>query len=357
MPNVPTRNQSIIARQAEALAMREAGSTWHEIATRCGYASHGAAQYAVRAARRRGGEVLTHYGRGTSPEGMPSWATRRFGVEIEHNGISLDATARALRGAGFEVINEGWTHRVCREWKVVPDGSCGNEAVTPIIRGAQGFASLKTAMGAIREAGARVDVRCGMHVHLDMSDMNGPEMARFVALYVRHQDDIDNLVPRSRRGNTYAHRVDTGELDTIIDAFTNNGTTPARWTQHRRYKTINVMAYPKYGSIEVRQHQGTLNFTKARAWILLMMAMVEVARQDRCGEVVHGPGFVDSVCGIVGGFSATTVARLNARREDATSSSCTLPWVMPMPTPTTVAPVLGGCDCEDCVAARNGVTV
>lgn len=350
MPNVPTRNPETIARQADALAMRERGFTWHQIATALGYASHGAAQYAVRAARRRGGATLTHYGRGTAPEGMPTWATRRFGVEIEHNGISLDATARALRGAGFDVVHEGWTHRVCREWKVVPDSSCGNEAVTPIMRGSAGFASLKTAMGALRSAGARVDVRCGMHVHLDMSDLTGPEIARLVALYVSHQDDIDNLLPRSRRGNTYARRVDAGELDTILDSFTRFGIAPARWSQDRRYRTINVMAFPKYGSIEVRQHQGTLNFTKARAWVLLMMALVEVARQGRGAEVMHGPEFVNSVCAIVGGFSATTIARLNARREDASSPS-TLPTVAPGGSIDT----FGGCDCEDCVAARAGV--
>lgn len=358
MPNTPTRNPEIIARQHEALELRERGYTWHQIANRLGYGSHGAAQYAVRAARRRGGAPITHYGRGTSPEGTPGWATRRFGVELEHNGISLDASARALRGAGLEVINEGWTHRVCREWKIVPDSSCGNEAVTPILRGASGFASLKTAMAALRGAGARVDARCGMHVHLDMSDLNGAEMARFVALYVNHQDDIDNIVPPSRRGNTYARRVETGELDTIVDAFTRTGTTPWRWTQDRRYRTINVMSFPKYGSIEVRQHQGTLNFTKARAWVLLMMAMVEVARQDRCGEVMHGPEFVNSVVAIVGGFSATTVERLNNRRANTTAASFTRPFNYGVPVPNpNAAPVVGGCDCEDCLAARNGVSV
>jgi hypothetical protein len=169
-------------------------------------------------------------------------------------------------------------------------------------------------MRATSAAGGKVDKRCGTHVHLDTSDLDGPAIARFVQLYVQHQDSIDELMPRSRRGNYYARRVDTGELATIVDAFSMMRSTPRGWSQDRRYRTINVMAFPKHGTIEVRQHQGTLNFGKLRAWVMLLMAMIEVARLDRCNEVGDGAQFVADVARIAG-MKRSTVRRLEAQRR------------------------------------------
>jgi hypothetical protein len=44
-----------------------------------------------------------------------------------------------------------------------------------------------------------------------------------------------------------------------------------------RYRTVNVTAYPKYGSIEFRQHQGTLSYAKMLRWVKLGQSIVEAA--------------------------------------------------------------------------------
>jgi len=297
-----------------------------DIAARLGYASHGAATYAIRAAQIRNGANIVHYGQDAPARTMVGWAYRNFGLEIEHNGCSLNATARAIRDAGLPCQNSGYTHRVTSDWKAVHDGSCGNEAVSPILSGTEGFAQVSAVMRALTAAGGRVDRRCGMHVHIDMAGLTGEQIARFVALYVHHQADIDNLMPPSRVGNYYARTIAESELVTITDAFRTAGTTPSNWSQDRRYKTLNVMAFPKYGTMEVRQHQGTLNPQKARAWVLFLLAMVEVARLDRCEDVAFGADFVKTVCQIAGGVPRQVVRRLEDRRR---SQRDTTPDVLP----------------------------
>jgi hypothetical protein len=58
---MPAPTPSSRQRQDRALALRNAGQSWHEVAASCGYRSHGAAQYAVLA-QMRAGATLVHYG-------------------------------------------------------------------------------------------------------------------------------------------------------------------------------------------------------------------------------------------------------------------------------------------------------
>jgi hypothetical protein len=57
-----------------------------------------------------------------------------------------------------------------------------------------------------------------------------------------------------------------------MESFKNTGRpggTPSR------YRTVNVASFGRTGTIEFRQHQGSLNGTKAVAWIEMLLALVE----------------------------------------------------------------------------------
>jgi len=293
------------ARHIEAARMRDAGFTYRQICDRLGFNyDSGAAGNAVR----RGRILLAEQA------ATPSWLNRRFGIEIEHTGTSLYSSAAAMRAAGLDVIEPGYTHRVTREWKLVPDGSCGNEAVSPILRGADGWGQVKSAMDAIRSAGGRVSRACGMHVHLDMADMDGHAIARLIEFYVEFQSEVDQFVSPSRRTTTGGNRWCRpyfGGARGIADHFRTHGTA---MPGADRYHTLNVTSYPKYGTLEFRQHQGCLNAANARAWGNLVMAMTEVAKQDRCSEVEHGANFLSSLAAVVG-MTPVQVRRLQSRKD------------------------------------------
>jgi hypothetical protein len=45
-----------------------------------------------------------------------------------------------------------------------------------------------------------------------------------------------------------------------------------------RYRSLNLQSFGLYGTVEIRQHQGTLNATKALAWVAYGQAMIAWAR-------------------------------------------------------------------------------
>lgn len=300
-------------RRVIAANLRAAGYSFERIALHIGRSVA-----ATRAAVRDGQAIIA----GVSPSTQiaATWMTRSFGVEVEHSGTSLSSSMYALRRAGLDAIEPGYTHAVMSQWKLVHDGSCGNEAVSPILSGDAGLAELATAMNALRAAGASVNRNCGMHVHVDMTGLDGPAIARLLELYVAHQDDLDSLVAVSRRrhNNSYCSSW-ADNMSGFRQAVDEIRSTRSITRHYNRYQTINVMSFPRYGTIEMRQHQGTLAPLKAQAWIVLMLALVEIARADRCSEVQSGADFVPSVARIVNMPSAVR-RRLVARRASLAGS-------------------------------------
>lgn len=294
------------ARHIRAAQMRDAGFTFRQICAELGYDyNSGAAGHAVRNGRR----LLA-----LQNTSEPYWMRRRFGIELEHNGVSLYRVAQALRDAGLQAVEPGYTHRVMAEWKIVPDGSCGNEAVSPILRGKDGWRDVKTAMQAIRSIGGRVTRACGMHVHLDMSDLDGEQIARVLETYVAFQSEVDQFLAPSRRSsadNQWCRPWYGSALAAAAAQFRYDRSAP----QHAdRYRTLNVAAFPKYGTLEFRQHQGSLNAKTAQTWGTLIMALVEVARLDRMSDLEHGENFLTSLAAVVG-MTAVQVRNLQDRKD------------------------------------------
>lgn len=286
----------LLSRQAAAL--RDAGLTYDQIASRLSVSAH-----QVRRLIRDG-----------LSQRLTTWMDRSFGVEIEHDGSSPRYVAQTMRDLGLQAEAQDYNHRVQAQWKVVNDGSCGWEAVSPILSGSDGFAQIVSAMTAIKQNGGHVNRQCGLHVHFDMSDLDGAQIARFVSLYAAAQSDLNGLLPSSRQHNGYCRTWARDELARACGELTASRMISGYFD---RYRTINVMSFPRYGTIEVRQHQGTLNPAKIEGWIKLMMALVEIAKTDRVSEVVVGAGpvaFVESVASIVE-MPAVITRRLVRRAE------------------------------------------
>lgn len=259
------------ARLRTAVEMFEQGNTYQAIADALGYSTPSSARNAVRSG------ILRMNGGTSSVQG------RRFGVEIEFSGISRSDAASALQAAGINAISESYNHNTRRHWKLVPDGSvrsvgngCG-ELVSPPLRGEAGLVQLELAVTTLQNAGASVNVTTGIHVHHDMAGLSGSEIATFVTLWSERQTAIDSLVSESRRGNrnTYCQNLNDSELRSIQNDFNQYGRIR---NDINRFRKINVMSYPKYGTVEIRQHQGSLDGAKLRHWILFGQALITAAK-------------------------------------------------------------------------------
>lgn len=241
-------------------------SVAHPFETRC-QTCRRARNAEVRAARRNGTSVRSG---------------RKFGVEIEYIG-TRDALAAEMTARGLRVRNESYTHRVMAEWKIVTDGSLmrGYELVSPPLRGADGLRQLKLACEALAAAGCTVDSSCGLHVHHDVSDLTAAHLGRLFRAWSNNQPSTDMLVARSRRGSRWAQPLRETEVQTVerLPSMERGiATNHFRYTD--RYRALNVACFPRYGTVEVRQHQGTLNYSKIAAWIAFGQAFVALAKSD-----------------------------------------------------------------------------
>ncbi len=215
--------------------------------------------------------------------------TRRFGIEIEAFGITRQAALQALQNIGIHACCTGYTHSTTPYWKILEDGSIrssnpnldGWELVSPILHGEEGLAEVARVAKALAQAGAKVDRRCGFHVHVDAAGMQPDEIRTTVERYAAFEDGIDQFMPNSRRGNNnqYCYSVQrllnyyswgpSNRMSSFLQAFQGDNQS--------RFHKVNLHAYVRHGTVEFRQHSGTCNAEKMVNWIRFCVAFVETS--------------------------------------------------------------------------------
>lgn len=216
--------------------------------------------------------------------------TRKFGVEIEFVGITRERAAEALTAAGILCYHEGYNHDTRNYWKVVHDGSvapsagmdyaASGELVSPPLSGESGIDQVRRALRAMVSAGARVNTSCGLHVHVDANDLSLSEIVNVVRRYAAFEEQINGFMPRSRRNGRWARSV-AGVLPRLEEHLASETslrsfrTDTSYWN---RYYAVNVAAFGRHGTLEFRQHSGSVNASKVAYWIAFCVLFVEASR-------------------------------------------------------------------------------
>lgn len=245
-------------------------------------------------------------GRATAARNPRARATRKFGIEIEFVGASNSAVVRELRRQGLDAEVERYGHSVPRQWKVVTDASVagGYELVSPPLSGRDGIDQVRKACRALAAAEATVDRQCGLHVHHEIRDLSGAEIKRLVRGWHRSQGSIDSLVAPSRRGGRWAAPFTTRDLDhfeRLADDATENAIRD-HVSYVDRYRALNLQGFPRYGTVEVRQHQGTTNADKIVAWIHFGQAVIARAKDASALVDFQGSAWTADLLTQLGGF-------------------------------------------------------
>lgn len=102
---------------------------------------------------------------------------------------------------------------------------------------------------------ASINNTCGTHVHFDMRHIDEATALLYGDRLSKTVPVLRALLPRSRRMNRFCLK----DINTIAGPKTGEA----------RYAFINMKAYHKYKTIEVRGHSGTLNASKILHWIAL----------------------------------------------------------------------------------------
>lgn len=221
-------------------------------------------------------------------ERTPFNATRlSFGVEIECFGPSRSEIMNAFNSRSVAIESQSYNHDDSRTYfKIVSDGSInathgtGNEVVSPILSGRNGLATLKAACDALNEAQACVNKSTGLHVHMDAHNLSFEHYKSIFVNYARLELAIDSFMARSRRAsnNTYCDSL-RGRLARIEEADSVQGISRA--CSNDRYFKVNPTSITRHGTVEFRQHQGTVEFEKISMWLKFLQKMVTWSLKNR----------------------------------------------------------------------------
>jgi hypothetical protein len=221
-----------------------------------------------------------------------------FGVELEcylPASVSRHMAAQAITAAGVPCVEQSYGHAVPTTWKVVTDGSLndrttGSEFVSPILTGDEGMRQTKIVCDTLTALGATVNRSTGLHVHIGVRGQPISFFRRLFALYAHYEDVIDSVMPVSRRGNENRYIRSLKGKD-YRSATTVEGIARiferAAGQLSARYHKLNIMAYARQGTVEFRQHSGTVDAKKVLHWITFCQQMVAYAAKPEAAPTVN----------------------------------------------------------------------
>jgi len=222
---------------------------------------------------------------------------RAFGVEIECAVADRPALAAALRARGLAVDDPydvdaprargAGCWRLARDPTIrVPAGWRDVELRSPRLCGAAGHAALAAACAALAAAGAAADESCGLHVHYEAHDFGVAEARALLRGYRRDLPRIEaGLAPHRRVADprAYSRLWDAADEEgwatarTILDLAAPRGHRPV----------VHVGAYLQHGTIEFRQHEGTLDAGRISAWVRAGQQRLAAARDEARDEAAR----------------------------------------------------------------------
>jgi hypothetical protein len=256
----------------------------------------GSEHHRIRAALRRGLTARDRYGFTWSAVG-----TVRLYSSVEAAVAAVSGSCAWTDftfGVEIECINATYSHQELQamlrterlgSWEVRHDGSLsmgGHEVVSPVLKGQAGLDQLKKVMDFLKQWGCSVNNSCGMHVHVGVRDLPIQTLRNLSLQFLAAERHFDCVLPRSRSTNHYCQSnlrhhpsaVEISEARTArqLAVHMNGGWSTQHYNSYRYHK-LNFQSFALHGTVEFRQHSGTVESAKACAWVRLITGFVAAA--------------------------------------------------------------------------------
>lgn len=228
------------------------------------------------------------------------------GIEIEGiSKIGREELARTMTTeTEVEIQSENYNHSTRPHWKMVYDSSIRTEddyrndfeLVSPILENLDDLKKITDWFNS--NDTTKVNKSTGLHIHFGIdkamddanltSDQKLKAIKNLLITYTKFQDDINSILPMSRRNSQWARRNDykarlrnarTSPLKRYSKALNKCQTIREIHTEVHgtRYTAINLTNFMRNGTIEFRQHSSSQDFLKIQKWIELLETMIELA--------------------------------------------------------------------------------
>lgn len=208
--------------------------------------------------------------------------SRNFGIEIECIGPINDEHTPIVLFPKHKIEN----------WQPVGDGSIQHfnsdversyEFVSPILQGINGIQNIETFLKMLESNWYHANSTCGLHVHVDISDLSSTEIVNVIIAYAKHEHTIDSWVHPARRtnNNTYCRSI----VQFVKDLESQDwSSVPKRDLSifsdvfNTRFSKLNLSAIRKHGTVEFRQFHGSVNPDEIIPWIVFCLNFLEEFR-------------------------------------------------------------------------------
>ena len=232
---------------------------------------------------------------------------RTIGVEIEVNGAKkYDAVRAMVKAEDVAVVYDGSLSRR------------GYEINTRPANGDSFLAHIAAICAAIKKDSGFADDHCGLHVHVDASDMKWLDLRRLIYLYAWLEEGLFALLNQSRRNGQYSQVCAQRFVRWIEEPSSAKGLTfpnkfkaklvskmygvPERRALGKaqqfelkrlqrdkyhstRYNALNVHSWFLRGTLEFRHAQGMTDANDISMWAMLCAAIVDVAVRKSDAEL------------------------------------------------------------------------
>lgn len=201
----------------------------------------------------------------------------RIGLEFEFENTGMVARNRGLP-------TTPWSHYW--EWHEegsIRDGGSELVFVEPLF-GRDAIVALEGLMSFAQENGWRASNRTGLHVHLDVRDMEVMQLVGMCVLYAIYEPAIFHWIGDNRENSHFCVPWYKAE-GSILEAaeIIKSAVKPAAdgpnlellnsAERYQRYAAFNLQALYRYGSIEARHMKATTDVRRIMDWINVLMAL------------------------------------------------------------------------------------
>lgn len=147
----------------------------------------------------------------------------------------------------------------------VPDDSYFAIEITVLTR-LSDSSNLERACKLLNRIGAKVNKSCGLHIHIDARHLTSDQVKASGRRFARALPVLLSMVPQSRRDNHFCRP----SVSTLKGS---------------RYHAVNLTAFSKYKTIEVRLHSSTTDFSKIMLWTRLLLAIHTSNLSKNCATI------------------------------------------------------------------------
>lgn len=202
------------------------------------------------------------------------------GIEIECEGQNLKY-----------VESGGWCTEDDNSLRgVYPEQRCEWVLVKPIpIRDV--FPSIQYLADLQAESEINFSFRTSTHIHVNVQQLEFDEVINMVYTYLLCETVLMNYCGDSRIGNRFCLRMEDAEgFSNYFQKIIKNGAHSLRMLNPNdqiRYAAINLEAMWKYGSLEFRGMEGTLDSTRIHNWASALVNIRTFAKKHKDIRQIH----------------------------------------------------------------------